>query len=275
MPEAVNEERLSDYAVGLFEKLPTRKSVKKAIKRGEIKVDQQPGISGLWVKPGMRIEYLPAPANRKIFELPLEIVYEDDFLSVVIKPSGIATSGNQFRTLENALPFTLKPSLRAGAYEFPKPVHRLDRATSGLVLIAKTPKVRAKLGQMLENKSVSKHYLAIVSGCVENKNGTIDKPVDEKPAKTTFKVLRQSTDERYTLLELSPLTGRTHQLRIHCATKGWPILGDRAYGDGKGPGKGLFLCAVALSFQHPETNKPLSLQIDMPRKFVRFIEKRF
>lgn len=275
MPDFANKQRLSDYAVGIFENLPSRKSVKKAIKRGDIQVNNQVGTSGLWVQPGMQIELRSKSSSKKVYEFNLSVIYEDEFLAIVNKLAGLTTSGNQFKTLENALPFNIRKSNRSGAFDFPRPVHRLDRATSGLVLIAKTTKARARLGQMLESKLIAKKYQAIVCGTVEKDEGHIELSVADKSAKSTFKVLKRSGDNCYTFMELSPLTGRTHQLRIHCATQGWPILGDNQYSDGKGPGKGLFLSATALSFRHPATKETIDVKIDAPRKFERFMEKRF
>jgi RluA family pseudouridine synthase len=278
VPEQTPPSRLSDYACGLFPTLPSRKSVKKAVKKGEIWIDGSPGNTGDWVKPGQRIELMdleqdPPPT----YEMPLEIVYEDEHLAVVNKPAGIPTSGNRFRTVQNALTHNLSPTPLADALPWPVPVHRLDASTSGLLLIAKTRGAHIRLGRQFEEKQVRKKYQAVVIGQTPEQ-GRIDTPIEGKEALTLFErrdCVPSLKNEWLSLLDLYPHTGRTHQLRIHLSSSGYPILGDKLYGR-EGlilRNKGLFLAAVELSFEHPDTQKKVVLSVKAPRKFRTLLER--
>lgn len=212
----------------------------------------------------------------KIFPLKLEILYEDDFIAVINKPAGISVSGNLYKTIVNALGFNLKVSTQKDALNWPLPVHRLDNQTSGMLIIAKTITARIELGNAFENKEVKKVYQAVVIGKTPL-HGRINKKIDEKESLTDFKTIKtvdSLKNESLSLLELRPLTGRTHQLRIHCASLNTPILGDKIYGK---PNlilkhKGLFLCAVSLKFNHPISKDELNLTIDTPHKFLKRLE---
>lgn len=199
------------------------------------------------------------------------MLYEDDQLAIVNKPAGLPTSGNQFRTLENALIDQLKPSGAEDAMGWPKPVHRLDAPTSGLVIFAKTLSARIALGSMLEKKKIRKTYQAIVMGRPPA-SGSLDSPVNGQQAYTDFRLLKTVPSLKsgsLSLLELEPHTGRTHQLRIQLSDAGFPILGDPLYGSPGAilKGKGLFLCAVALRLEHPGSKAPLEVSIPAPKKF--------
>ncbi|QCK14880.1 RluA family pseudouridine synthase [Mangrovivirga cuniculi] len=256
--------RLSDYVIGVFNDLPSRKSVKKAIKNNRVLIDNSVAGTGAWVKEGMKISLLKADEGTfKVFELDIPVVYEDDYLAVVNKPGGIPTSGNYFRTLENALPYNIK---NTNNY-LPKPVHRLDSATCGLVIVAKNKRTRIDLGELLKSRKVKKVYHAVVTG-EPPESGMISSRIDNKPAETLFERISKSKDGRFSLIQLSPLTGRTHQLRIHCSDMGFPIVGDKLY-NGFDRGKGLFLCANRLEFNHPVTNELVNIKIDLPKKFTK------
>lgn len=270
--------RLSDYAANLFVSLPSRKGIKKAIKRGAIHVDGQVGHTGDWVKPGQQISLLDVFAKKpKALALNLPIVYEDEFLAVINKPAGLIVSGNQYRTVQNALLHNLNHSTQKDALPWPRPVHRLDAATSGLLLIAKTYGSHRLLGQQFEQKKVVKFYEAIVHGVIAEQ-GQIDQAIDGKVATTSFHCLQQFPSVRHEQLskvQLEPLTGRTHQLRRHLSDLGHPILGDQLYQKEIKTlkGKGLFLCAVRLNFVHPATNETMNLQIQSPNKFRTYPER--
>jgi len=276
VPEGTQKARLSDYAIGLFEALPSRKSTKKAIKTGAIVIDGQRAETGTWVEVGQEIQLIEirVPEHR-LFEFPLEVVFEDDHLAIVQKPAGIVVSGNKFRTVENALPFNLKRSNEPGALLRFLPVHRLDSPTAGLLIIAKTAAARIRLGEQFEQHQIKKTYQAVVMGEAPEA-GTINTPIEDKASTTHFKrlaIVHSLRSEKLTLLELFPETGRTHQIRIHLARIGFPILGDQLYGE-KGHiliGKGLFLAAVALSFEHPVLVTPLSFACAPPAKFSSFM----
>ncbi len=262
----------------MFPAIPSRKGIKKAIKKGLVQIDGRPGHTGDWVQPGQVLELLePDRPREKTFHLPIPVIYEDAFLAVVHKPGGIPTSGNAFRTLERALPYNLQPSAEVDALQTFRPVHRLDAPTTGLVVIAKTAAAHQLLSQAFAQRKVKKTYEAIAIGLLPP-SGTIDQPIDGKPAQTTFVSLRSVPSLRnahLTWVRLHPLTGRTHQLRIHLASIGHPIMGDKLYGV---PGqvlrsKGLFLCATAIEFDHPITHQPLLLQVDPPNKFRLLLER--
>ncbi|MFB0923913.1 MAG: pseudouridine synthase, partial [Vicingaceae bacterium] len=165
VPDGVEEVRLYDYVQHIFPTIPSRKGVKKAISREEILVDGQKTSTGHWVKAGQKVELLESIANPpKEYILKLEIVFEDEFMAVINKPAGIPVSGNQFRTIQNALIGNISVSNEEDALRWPKPVHRLDGPTSGLLIIAKTAKALVKLGQQFEQKTIEKKYVAIVMG---------------------------------------------------------------------------------------------------------------
>lgn len=271
VPNTVTPSRFSDYAIGIFENLPSRKGVKKAIKAGCLKVNKAPASTGLWIQPGMIISYEPEGKTNPPFEIQIPIKYEDDYLAIVNKPAGLLTSGNKFRTLENSLAFNLSGSNQPSVPSYPKVIHRLDYGTSGLLIAAKDPKTRIILGNMLEAGKVEKKYHAVVHGEVNTEQGEIGLEIGGKAAFSTYQLVRQSRSKRYSLLELSPKTGRTHQLRIHCARSGFPIVGDQQYGLDYDPGKGLFLCATGLRFSHPITGELISAQIILPGKFGRLL----
>jgi len=190
VPQGQSPARLSDYANGLFETIPSRKGIRKAIERGEVLLDGQVGQTGSWVAPGQEIQLLQSErAPHRIFELQLEILYEDDHLAVIFKPGGYPVSGNQFQTIQHALPFNLKPSTLPGRLPAPLPVHRLDGPTSGLLLVAKERAAGIELGRQFEQKTVQKRYEAIVIGALEPQ-GELRAPIDGKPALTRFEVLQ-------------------------------------------------------------------------------------
>ncbi len=273
-----NPQRLSDYLIGKFEMIATRKGIKKAILQHRVCIDGKPANTGDWVKEGSVITLLEAQtAPPQDYEIDLEIPYEDDFLAVVVKPSGIPVSGNLFKTLYNALGENLKRSTQKDALRWPLPVHRLDTATSGLVIVAKTHSVRVELGRMLETKEIRKRYRAILQGTLEG-SGTIESPVDEKSAVTNYEVvenIKTLKETSLTLVDFYPVTGRTHQLRIHASSLGLPIVGDKLYKN-EVPmklDKGLFLCAVELQFVHPVTKELLKIEIQQPEKFDSYLER--
>ncbi|MEM9991827.1 MAG: RluA family pseudouridine synthase, partial [Bacteroidota bacterium] len=217
---------------------------------------------------------LPPPEP---YRLSLEVVYEDDWIAVVNKPSGLVVSGNQFRTLENALLHNLLSSKQPDALRAFRTAHRLDAPTSGLVLIAKTASVRVELGKLFEERRIHKRYQAIVIGKTAAV-GDITSPIEQKEAYSKYECVKcvPSLRNQYlSLLNLYPTTGRTHQLRIHLASIGHPIMGDKQYGKAGEimKHKGLFLAAVALEFQHPITTEHLQITIDMPHKFKSLLTR--
>ena len=277
VPDGISDIRLQDYAPSVFVSISSHQGMKKAIKKGMVLVNGVVAKTGLWVESGQRIDMcdLELPPA-KVFELELEVIYEDEHIAVINKPAGISVSGNLFRTIQNTLPFNLKLSTCIDALTAFRPVHRLDNPTCGLLLIAKTSHAIKCLGAQFENRTVSKQYTAVVIGSLPDK-GKVDMPVEGKDAVSSFQVIQRNNSIRnqtLNMVHLFPKTGRTHQLRIHMAGMGTPILGDKLYGS-EGEilrRKGLFLCATGLQFHHPVTNEKMDISIDPPYKFGRFME---
>lgn len=217
----------------------------------------------------------------KVYEFDLEVIFEDEHIAVINKPAGISVSGNSFKTIANALYYNLKVSTEKDALYKPTPVHRLDNQTSGLLVIAKTKTAQIELGKQFTNKTIQKNYCAIVIGKVHS-NQIINSPIETKNAETTFEIIKIVKSLKYSnlsCLKVSPKTGRTHQIRIHLASIGHPILGDKLYGKKElnQQGKGLFLCASAIKFLHPKTFEVLQFKLkNIPHKFNAILtrEKR-
>lgn len=214
-----------------------------------------------------------AQVNRPTIDLEIPIIYEDEYLAVVVKPAGIIVSGNKKWTLQNALSSNLKKSLEVDALPFPEPIHRLDYPTSGALLVGKTAGVTASLNRMFAERTIEKTYLAVAIGSMKQ-DGEICSDVDGKRSNTVYSVLKMLNSERFgflNLLELTPETGRRHQLRKHLAEIGNPILGDRLYFN-EGlilNGKGLYLHASSLLFSHPITGETIRATAPLPKKFLK------
>lgn len=274
VPPGAGAERLDRYAAGIFPRLTSRKQAWKAVRRGELCVNQQYAVPNRPVAPGDVLSYRAPVRCGKIFALDLEVVYEDDSLAVVRKPAGFPVSGNAFRTIENALPRSLAPSASDDALSRPRPVHRLDASTTGLLLVAKRMCTLAALGRQFEQQAVRKRYRGIVVGRLQGR-GTIDEPIDGRAALTEYRAVEHTPSvhtDWITTLDLFPKTGRTHQLRRHLAGLGHALAGDRLYGEYGAVyrGKGLFLAAVGLEFRHPETANTLTVRIPEPSKFESY-----
>jgi 23S rRNA pseudouridine1911/1915/1917 synthase len=287
VPENISGLRLTEYLLKYGKPLLgshcTRNYIKKLIKAGNIIIDGCQAATANWVETGQKIELiLPDIQPRKIYQMEMPVIFEDEHLAVIDKPAGIMVSGNCFRTVENALLHNISASILPEALSMPRPVHRLDALTSGLLLIAKTHPVRIALGEMFAKHQISKTYQAIVIGKTPSQH-TISFDVQGKCAVTNYSTIRQTDTLRgvwLSLLELNPETGRTHQLRIHLSQSGFPILGDKLYGTVGNifRGKGLFLSATGLQFVHPITSHEIVLKIDPPAKFkihLDRVEKRF
>ena len=267
--------RIYDYLIGVFPALPSRKSIKKALKKGRVHVNGVAVSSALWVVEGMEITLIKEEKDKHtIYSVELEVIYEDDYFAIVNKPAGLISSGNQFRTLQNAVAGHLKPSMQPDSIELPLLVHRLDSPTSGLVIVAKTASAVKELGSMLAEHKIRKKYNALVIGKIEE-GGKIESVINEKLAISEFKTEEQISSDAFeflSLVELYPLTGRTHQLRLHMAQNNTAILGDRLYGNNERniKGKGLFLSAIGLYFTHPFSKQDISIEIPLPKKFKKY-----
>jgi len=220
--------------------------------------------------------------------IPLEVVYEDDDLAVINKPSGLVVhpgAGNYEHTLANALMYRFC-ELSSIDPQRPGIVHRLDKETSGLIVIAKNNSAHLALSEQFAKHSVKRTYIALVKGNVQFDEQVIEVPIGRHPykrknmsagfgkmtryAKTYYRTLKRTA--KYSLLELRPFTGRTHQLRVHLAFVGYPILGDRKYGKGQGLSR-LALHAKTIGFIHPRTEKLLEFSSDTPKEFEELLKK--
>ncbi|TNF24281.1 MAG: RluA family pseudouridine synthase [Deltaproteobacteria bacterium] len=272
-------ERLDRVVAALFsEQLPSRAAAKSACKRGEVWVDGAPAEPSRLVSGGEEIALQPRSGPLPaIWDEPLEVVYEDDAIAVVVKPPGVLVSGNQHQTLVHALPANLKPSARPDALPRPQPAHRLDLATSGLVAVGKTASALAALNAAFAERRVHKRYRAVVNGRLEGA-GTLSEPLDGRPCETRYAAVEHGPSVRCgwtTVVDLWPLTGRTHQLRRHLAGIGHAIAGDRLYGERRTTlrGQGLFLAAVELTLPHPDDGREITVEIPPPAKHAALLRR--
>lgn len=268
---------LQDYLKQyLLEYFITGSAAKKSIKKNLVLVNGNLGRSNTIIHYHDIIEILQDQSTPpKPFEIALDILFEDQHLAVINKPAGIPVNGNQFRTIQNAIIDKLFPSSESDALNWPKPVHRLDEPTSGILLIAKTKHAQLDLSRQFEEREIKKTYHAI--GLGQSDQESIAITIQDKEALT--KIVHRETYEsqKYgpvTLFKLQPKTGRKHQIRIHLASIDCPIMGDREYGDYKTNyfQKGLFLCATGISFIHPFSKEMVSFELDLPRKFTKYLK---
>jgi len=268
---------LQEYGVGVFDALPTKSGLKKALKKNLVLVNGKVATSATYIRGGEKITFLgnAVTVTSKRLRLDLDVIYEDEHIAVINKPAGLLVSGNTFKSVTNALSQNLKVSNEQDAVS-PKPVHRLDYPTTGLLLVGKTVKTIVCLNKMFENKEIHKKYLAVTLGEMP-KEGKLNIPIDTKAAISTFKILNTVVSTRFkflNLVELVPETGRRHQLRKHMAAIGNPILGDKDYGLPNLilQGKGLYLQANSLAFAHPVTNVMINLRLPIPQKINKIFD---
>ena len=262
------------------------------IKNGQILVNGETKKAKYAVKEGDVISYeVPEPEVVEYVaeNLPLEIVYQDEDVAVVNKPQGMVvhpSAGHTSGTLVNALMYHIKDLSGINGVLRPGIVHRIDKDTSGLLMIAKNDQAHLALADELKDKKSLRKYWAIVHGNLPNDRGVIEAPIGRsekdrkkqavtakgKPALTRFQVLERFGD--YTLVELQLETGRTHQIRVHMAYIGHPVAGDEVYGPRKTlKGHGQFLHARTLGFTHPRTGEVLEFTAEAPAIFLETLEK--
>lgn len=267
----------------------SRSQAKKLIKAGYILVNDHAIEPSYQVRKGDKVSVeRPAPkeVSLKAENIDLKIIFEDEDLIVIDKPAFLVvhpTLDHPSGTVVNALihhlhKLSTTDSLRPGI------VHRLDKNTSGLLVIAKNEASLESLKKQFKDRSVSKEYLALVTGRIEKEWGTIEGPIIRHPkfkskftvgvggktASTEYKVVKRF--EKYTLLLLKPLTGRTHQIRVHLASIGSPIVGDKLYG-GKMLLNRQFLHASRLQITHPKTLKKLTFESPLPTDLTQLLDK--
>lgn len=287
----VSGERIDSYLTNLDLDL-TRAKIQKMIENGNILVNDKKTKNSYKVVEGDIISVTPLEEEININpeKMDLDIVFENDDVIVVNKPSGIVVHpsiGNIHNTLVNGLLYYGKNLSNINGEFRPGIVHRIDKDTSGLLLIAKNDKAHNKLAEQLKNKTVNRKYIALVSGVINHDTGTIDAPIgrdkndrkkmtvtDEnaKEAITHFKVL-----ERYknaTLIECKLETGRTHQIRVHMKYINHPIINDSVYGHKKTINDfGQMLHAKTIGFKDPSSGEYLEFSCELPKEFNEILEK--
>ncbi|MFV4932963.1 RluA family pseudouridine synthase [Lactobacillus delbrueckii subsp. allosunkii] len=282
-------QRLDKYLAGEMTNL-SRSRIKELVQAGEVLVNGKKSKVSYKVQKGdlIQVTVLPLePLKLEAENIPLDIVYEDEDVIVVNKPQGMAVhpaAGHPSHTLVNALLYHTRDLADSPEGFRPGIVHRIDKDTSGLLMVAKNAAARESLEKQLAAKSNKRQYLAIVHGNFAEEEGTIDAPIGRNPkdrkqmavvekgksAVTHFKVLEQY--QGYSLVECQLETGRTHQIRVHMAYIGHPLAGDPLYGPRKTlPGHGQFLHAKTLGFEQPSTGEWLEFSVQPPEIFQQTV----
>ena len=288
-----NNKRIDAY---ISEKEPnlSRTTVQRLISEKKVLVNGKEVKSSYKVESGDEIEIeIPEVKETKLKaqDIYVPVIYEDNDIIVVNKPKGMVVhpaNGNPDGTLVNAVLAMCKESLSGIGGEIrPGIVHRLDKDTSGLLIIAKNDEAHIKMSKQIQDRKVDKRYIALVRGNVPDDDATIDMPIarsktnrqkmavdkNGKEAVTHFKVLKRYG--KYTLIEVKIDTGRTHQIRVHMSYIGYPIIGDEVYSNGKNEFgvEGQMLHARFLKFKHPITGKELCLEAPIPEYFENVIKE--
>jgi 23S rRNA pseudouridine1911/1915/1917 synthase len=279
VPLDITPQRLQEYGVGVFETIRTKSALKKALKKNQLQVDGVIATTATIINGGETIVFTPEGSSRSLkkLNLSLTVLFEDQYLAAIYKPAGILVSGNSYKTIANALSQNLIKSDKEDVAE-PKPVHRLDYATTGVLLVGKTAESIRRLNKLFEHKQIVKTYHAVTIGPMEAQ-GTINASIASKEAITCFTKEATVHSVRFNhlnLVKLNPKTGRRHQLRIHMAGLGNPILGDRDYTPEALilKGKGMYLHASALTFRHPFTNQEHTITAPLPERFNKIFSSR-
>lgn len=283
--------RLDSYIASICNDI-TRTSAERMIKNGEILVNDKTQKAAYKINEGDIITIQksePKEIEIKAQDIPIEIIYEDNDIIVVNKPKGMVVhpaNGNPDGTLVNAIMAKCKNSLSGIGGEIrPGIVHRIDKDTSGLLIIAKNDTAHVNMSEQIKNHEVKKTYIALVRGAIKENEATIDMPIGRstsdrkkmavnrngKNAVTHIKVIKRY--EKYTLVEVNIETGRTHQIRVHLSHIGYPIIGDYTYSNGKNEFgvEGQCLHAKSLEFKHPITGKEMKLEAPLPQYFQEIL----
>ena len=271
----------------------SRSKIQNLIKSKKVLVNDKEVSSNYKVKENDNIiinDDLDFDINIEPENIDLDIVYEDEYLLVINKKSGMVVHpapGNYTGTMVNALLYKFK---NIGADKIrPGIVHRIDKDTSGLLVVAKNDKVLELLSDMIKERKIKRTYYALVDGIIPHATGTIDAPIgrdinnrekmavtdiNSKDAITHFKVLKRFKNTNQTLVECNLDTGRTHQIRVHMAYIGYPIYNDPVYGKSKNTTSfGQFLHSKKISFPHPITGELIEKEVDLPKEFQEYLEE--
>ena len=285
--------RLDAYIATKNENI-TRTSAQRMIEEGNILVNGKKQKVAYKINTDDVVTVVPEEIKEVSIEaedIPIDVIYEDKDIIVVNKPKGMVVhpaNGNYNGTLVNAIMGMCKETLSGIGGELrPGIVHRLDKDTSGLLIIAKNDKAHVKMSDQIKNHEVKKTYIALVRGVIKENEATIDMPIgrstsdrkkmavnkEGKNAITHIKVLKRY--DKYTLLQVNIETGRTHQIRVHLSYIGYPIIGDTTYSNGKNEFGvvGQCLHAKSLEFKHPITGKEMKLEAPLPEYFQDIINK--
>ena len=275
----------------------TRSHAQKLLENGDVLLDGKPARKRDEAREGAELTYtLPPPEELDVLpqDLPIEIVYEDDDLLVVNKPQGMVVHpapGHPDGTLVNALLYHCRGRLSSINGKIrPGIVHRIDRDTAGLLIVAKTDQAHVGLAEQISTHSFVRKYEAVCRGTFRERTGVVDAPIGRhptdrkrmavtdrgsKPAVTRYRVLAESEKRDYSLLELTLETGRTHQIRVHMAYLGHPVAGDPVYAPGTDrlglSGQCLF--AKYIQFTHPVTGEVLAFEADRPAFLTETVRK--
>jgi 23S rRNA pseudouridine1911/1915/1917 synthase len=283
-----------DKAIAELDETISRMMVQKLIEDDKVVVNGKKEKSSYKVKENdfITIEIQePKESKLKAEEIPLNVVYEDNDIIIINKEKGMVVhpgNGNQDGTLVNAIMARCKDSLSGIGGEIrPGIVHRIDKDTSGIIIIAKNDKAHIDISNQIKEHKTKKTYLALVRGLVKENEATIDMPIGRstkdrkkmavvktgKNAITHFKVLKRYKEN--TLLEVNIETGRTHQIRVHLSEIGYPIVGDYTYSNGKNKFgvEGQMLHAYKIKFKHPSTNKDVEFTAELPEYFSKIIKQ--
>lgn len=271
----------------------SRSHIKNLIEKNLVKIDgKSVSKAGTTLKSGNVIEVDVTPPQKistEAEDVDFEIVYQDDDLAVINKPQGLVVhpcSSTKSGTLVNGLLMKIKDLSGINGELRPGIVHRLDKDTSGLLVIAKNDFAHVNLAEQIKNKTCHRNYLAVLDGNLPDESGRIETFIKRDPrdrmkmsvqsdgrrAITDYKVLKRF--EKCCLVEFSLQTGRTHQIRVHCKYLNHPIVGDKLYGKEVKDLQGQLLHAYKLSFTHPRTGKFMTFEADLPQYFTDFLKKQ-
>ncbi len=297
VPEDNSNERIDIFLAGALELNMSRSYVQKLIKKEHVLVNGQGVKQNYRVKTDDLVTVtIPEPEKLELEpeKIPLQVLFEDTHLAVIRKPAGMVVhpgNGNWEHTLVNALLYHLEGLSSIGGVARPGIVHRLDRDTEGLMVIAKNDTAHQKLTSDFAQRRVYKEYTTIINGKPHHDKGIIDRPIGRHPkyghkmtviptgkeAITEYELAQiwHTRDGVFSRLKVIIRTGRTHQIRVHCASLGLPVVGDPIYSKKAARFRvdHLLLAAVTLSFDHPASGEKLKFSIDIPGHMQKFMNR--
>lgn len=290
VPKESEGQRVDCFLAAHALDIPTRSAAQKLIEAGQVFIGEKAVKKRKLVKTGEEVFYVPpvpVTINAEPEDIPLDIVYEDSEIIVVNKQKGMVVHpapGHYFGTLVNALLFHSKKNLSSlGGDMRPGLVHRLDKDTSGLLVVAKNDHAHSFLAEQFKSREIGRVYCAVCQGSIKEESLTINLPIGRhkgdrkkmavsekgRPAQTSISVIERFPKKKATFLEAKLSTGRTHQIRVHLSHINHPVLGDVVYGMGKEGGPGQILHAKTLKLVHPKTKKLMEFDTPLPEYFEK------